>query len=320
MSQKSVLITGAAGFIGSHLCERFVDDGYFVIGIDNFITGNPDNLADLMRHGSFEFRRADACIVTEDEIGTKCDIVMHMAGIASPVDYVAFPIETLKVGSTATFNMLDLANKWGSKFVLASTSEVYGNPLVHPQVESYFGNVNPIGPRSMYDESKRFSEALTTSYKNKFGLDTKIIRIFNTYGPRMRPNDGRVVPNFIVQALNNTPLTVYGTGLQTRSLCYVSDLVNGIVQISNSDFRGVVNLGNPNEMTVIQIATAIRDLVGSSSEIVFMPASPDDPERRNPDISIAHTHFNWLPKIALEDGLKFTIEYFANLATNKQDS
>ncbi|HNX90786.1 MAG TPA: SDR family oxidoreductase [Candidatus Omnitrophota bacterium] len=303
-----VLITGGAGFIGSHLADRLLADGHSVIAVDNLITGSTDNIAHLMGNKKFEFIEHD--VSNYIFVGKKIDFILHFASPASPVDYLTHPIKTLKVGSLGTHNALGVARKYGAKFLLASTSEVYGDPLVNPQPETYWGNVNPVGPRGVYDEAKRFAEAMTLAYYRSHGIDAKIIRIFNTYGERMRKNDGRVIPNFIDQALNDQPITVYGDGSQTRSFCYVSDLVEGIVRLMKSDLNEPVNIGNPNEMTMNEIAAKIKNITGAKSEIVYEPLPVDDPKKRRPDITKAKSKLGWEPKVLLEDGLKKTIEYF----------
>ena len=303
-----VLITGAAGFLGSHLCDRFLAEGHDVVGLDNFITGHADNLAHLMGNDRFRFVRHD--ISTYTYIDGPLDGVLHFASPASPIDYLELPIETLKVGSLGTHNALGLAKAKGARFFLASTSEVYGDPLVHPQKEDYWGNVNPVGPRSVYDEAKRFSEAITMAYHTFHGLDTRIVRIFNTYGPRMRPRDGRVVSNFIVQALNNEPLTVYGDGSQTRSFCYATDEVDGIYKLFMKGDSNPTNVGNPDEYTVKQLAELVVELTGTKSSIVYEPLPKDDPKVRKPDITRARTMLGWEPKVHVRDGLARTIEYF----------
>jgi len=306
-----VLITGAAGFLGSHLCDRFIADGHEVIAMDSFITGIPDNLAHLMGHPRFRFIKHD---VTEFVyVEGPLDGVLHFASPASPVDYLELPIQTLKVGSLGTHKTLGLAKAKNARYLLASTSEVYGDPEVHPQPESYWGNVNPIGPRGVYDEAKRFAEALVMAYHRYHGLDTRIVRIFNTYGPRMRPNDGRVVSNFIVQALRGEPITVYGDGAQTRSFCYVEDEVEGIYRLFHSDEVNPVNIGNPDEFTILELANRIIALTGSSSQIEFRPLPTDDPKVRRPDITRARTVLGWEPRVSLEEGLKRTIPYFQRL-------
>ncbi len=305
-----VLITGAAGFIGSHLCERFLKEGYEVIGLDNFLTGTPDNVAHLFENPNFKLLKYD--VTNFIYVEGKIDLILHFACPASPVDYLNHPIHTMKVDSLGTLHTLGLAKAKGARYVFASTSEVYGNPEVHPQPETYWGNVNPIGPRSVYDEAKRFSEALTMAYHREHGIDVRIARIFNTYGPRMRINDGRVVPNFIYQALSGQPLTVYGDGSQTRSFCYIDDLVEGIYRISTYDgIEGeVFNLGNPEEYRILDLAKLIIELTGSSSEIVFRERPVNDPDRRKPDIGKAKTVLGWEPKVSVREGLKRTIDWF----------
>jgi dTDP-glucose 4,6-dehydratase len=303
-----VLITGGAGFIGSHLCERFLADGHDVICMDNFLTGSPDNIAHLFGNPHFHFIKQN--VTDYIYVDGPVDAILHFASPASPVDYLELPIPTLKVGSLGTHKALGLAKLKGARFLLASTSEVYGDPLVHPQSEDYWGHVNPIGPRGVYDEAKRFAEALTMAYHRAHGLPTRIVRIFNTHGPRMRLNDGRVVPNFISQALRGEPLTVYGDGRQTRSFCYVSDLVEGLVRLLGSDYTGPVNCGNPTEVTILQFAEKIIELTGSRSSIVYRPLPEDDPKVRQPDIGLARRLLGWEPQVALEDGLRRTIDYF----------
>jgi dTDP-glucose 4,6-dehydratase len=304
-----VLITGGAGFIGSHLCERFLAEGDHVICMDNFLTGSPDNVAPLMKNPRFTFIQQD--VTNYVYVEGPVDAILHFASPASPVDYLEKPIQTLKVGSLGTHKALGLAKAKGARFLLASTSECYGDPLVHPQNEDYWGNVNPIGPRGVYDEAKRFAEAMTMAYHRFHGVKTRIVRIFNTHGPRMRLRDGRVVPNFIAQALKHEPITVYGDGSQTRSFCFVSDLVEGIVRLLRSDYdKGPVNLGNPVEVTILQFAERIKALTSSKSEIVFRPLPEDDPKVRQPDIGRAKSILGWEPKVGLDDGLKKTIEYF----------
>jgi dTDP-glucose 4,6-dehydratase len=302
------LITGGAGFIGSHLCERFLAEGDDVICIDNFRTGSPDNIAHLFANRRFTFIEQD--VTTYIYVKGPLDAILHFASPASPVDYLELPIPTLKVGSLGTHKALGLAKEKGARFLLASTSEVYGDPLVHPQHEEYWGNVNPIGPRGVYDEAKRFAEALTMAYRRAHGIDTRIVRIFNTHGPRMRLRDGRVVPNFISQALRGEPLTVYGDGSQTRSFCYISDLVEGIVRLLRSSYAEPVNCGNPVEVSILQFAHKIKELTGSKSEIVFEPLPVDDPKVREPDISRARKILGWEPQVPLEEGLRHTIEFF----------
>ena len=304
-----VLITGAAGFLGSHLADRFLADGHTVVGLDNFITGHPDNIAHLVGHERFSFVRHD--ISTFTYVEGALDGVLHLASPASPIDYLELPIQTLKVGSLGTHNALGLAKAKGARFFIASTSEVYGDPLVHPQTEDYWGNVNPVGPRGVYDEAKRFAEAMTMAYHTYHGLDTRIVRIFNTYGPRMRPRDGRVVSNFIVQALMGEPLTVYGDGSQTRSFCYVSDEVEGIYRLFMQGDHNPTNIGNPDEYTVKQLAELVVALTGTTAPIVYEPLPTDDPKVRKPDISRARTMLGWEPAVHVRDGLALTIEYFA---------
>jgi dTDP-glucose 4,6-dehydratase len=303
-----VLITGAAGFLGSHLCDRFLAEGHEVVGLDNFVTGHPDNLAHLAGERRFEFLRHD--ISTYTYVAGPLDGVLHFASPASPIDYLELPLETLKVGSLGTHNALGLARAKGARFFLASTSEVYGDPLEHPQRETYWGNVNPVGPRSVYDEAKRFSEALTMAYHSQQGVDTAIVRIFNTYGPRMRPRDGRVVSNFIVQALSGEPLTVYGDGSQTRSFCYATDEVDGIYRLFMHGDSNPTNIGNPDEYTVRQLAQLVVELTGTRSRIVSEPLPTDDPKVRRPDIARARTMLGWEPTVPVREGLARTIEYF----------
>jgi dTDP-glucose 4,6-dehydratase len=306
-----LLVTGAAGFLGSHLCDQLLARGHRVIGVDNHITGNPANLAHLAHHPGFQFMRHD--VTTFIELEGPLEGVLHFASPASPVDYLELPIQTLKVGSLGTHKALGLARAKGARFLLASTSEVYGDPLVHPQPESYWGNVNPVGPRGVYDEAKRFAEAMTMAYHRYHKLDTRIVRIFNTYGPRMRPNDGRVVSNFIVQALRGQPLTIYGDGSQTRSFCYVDDLVEGIVRLFMDGTPDPTNIGNPVEFTVRQLAELVLKLTGSSSPIVERPLPVDDPRVRQPDITRARQVLGWEPAVPLEEGLRRTIAYFRSL-------
>jgi len=305
-----IVITGAAGFLGSHLVERFLKEGHEVVGLDNFKTGNPQNIAPFWDHPKFRFIKRD---VTEYiDVPGKVDAVLHFASPASPIDYAKFPIPTLKVGALGTHNALGLAKDRKAVFMIASTSEIYGDPLVSPQREDYWGNVNPIGPRGVYDEAKRFAEAMTMAYHRYHKMPVRILRIFNTYGPRMRKQDGRAVPNFITQALKNKPLTVYGKGQQTRSLCYVSDLIEGIVRLLGSNVNEPVNIGNPHELTILEIAKTIKTLTGSKSKIVHEPLPVDDPKVRRPDIARARKLLGWEPVVPLEQGLRATIDYFRN--------
>lgn len=303
-----VIVSGAAGFVGSHFCDRLLKEGHAVIGMDNFITGRAHNLEHLASEARFDFVEWD--IVKSFSIEGPLDCVVNMASPASPRDYLDHPIETLEVGSVGTQHMLELAVNKGARFLTTSTSECYGDPLVHPQAETYWGNVNPVGPRSCYDESKRFSEAITMAYHRKHGLRTNIARIFNTYGPRMKLDDGRVVPALVDQALRGAPFTIFGSGQQTRSFCYVSDLVDGLYRLMQSEERYPVNLGNPTEMTILQFAERIRALTGSKSEIIFQPLPQDDPKQRKPDITKARTLLGWEPRVTLDEGLKLTLEYF----------
>ena len=306
-----VLITGAAGFLGSHLTDRFLADGHEVVGMDNFITGSPDNLRHLEREPRFEFIEHD--VTREISVPGELQGVLHFASPASPIDYLELPIQTLKVGSLGTHKTLGVAKEKKARYFIASTSEVYGDPQVHPQPETYWGHVNPIGPRGVYDEAKRFAEAMTMAYHRYHGVDTRIVRIFNTYGPRMRPSDGRVVSNFIVQALQGEPLTMYGDGEQTRSFCYVDDEVEGLYRLFMSDYTMPVNIGNPDEFTIRELAEKVLQLTGSKSKIERRPLPEDDPKVRRPDISIARSILGWEPKIALEEGLKKTIPYFQSV-------
>ena len=304
------VVTGAAGFLGSHLSDRLVAEGHRVIGIDNLITGKMENLAHLEGNDMFRFIRHD--VTNHVDIDEPVDNVLHFASPASPIDYLELPIQTLKVGSLGTHNTLGLALEKSARYLLASTSEVYGDPLIHPQPETYWGNVNPVGPRGVYDEAKRFGEAMVMAYNRVHGLETRIVRIFNTYGPRMRPNDGRVVPAFIHQALNGQPLTVFGDGSQTRSFCYVDDLVEGIFRLLGSDCTYPVNIGNPDEMSILEFARRIVDFVDTDSEIEFRDLPVDDPKTRQPDITRARERLGWEPRIAFEDGLARTVEYFGS--------
>ena len=302
------LITGGAGFIGSHLCERFLAEGHEVVCVDNLITGSLSNIERLRQNPRFQFVEHNVSVPMDVE--GPVDNVLHFASPASPVDYLQLPIQTLKVGSLGTHNTLGLAKSKKARYLLASTSEVYGDPAVHPQREDYWGNVNPIGVRGVYDEAKRFSEAMVMAYHRTHGVNTRIVRIFNTYGPRMRLDDGRVLPNFMGQALRGEPLTVYGDGSQTRSFCYVSDLVEGIYRLLHADFHEPVNLGNPDEVTILQFAEEIRKLAGSRNEIIFKPLPQDDPRVRKPDIGRARKLLGWEPKIDRHEGLQRTMEYF----------
>ncbi len=303
-----VLITGGSGFIGSHLCGHFIAKKHKVLCLDNFITGSIVNVRPLLKHRNFKFIKHD--ISKPLEISGPIDRVLHFASPASPPDYLRHPIQTLKVGALGTHNALGIAKKKRARFILASTSEVYGDPLVSPQSESYWGNVNPVGPRGVYDEAKRFAEAITLAYHRQHGVDAKIVRIFNTYGERMRPEDGRVIPNFITQALLGKPITLYGDGSQTRSYCYVNDLVAGIVRLLESDLNQPVNIGNPNEMSVKNLARVILDLTGSKSRFVRKPLPVDDPKQRCPDIRLARRELGWQPTVSLREGLLTTIAYF----------
>jgi len=309
-SIKKIVITGGAGFLGSHLCDWFMKKGLKVYCVDNLITGNKKNIRHLLSLKNFEFIKHD--ISKEMKIKGRVDYVLHFASPASPVDYLLYPIPTLKVGALGSYNTLGLAKLKKARYLLASTSEVYGDPQVHPQTESYWGHVNPIGPRGVYDEAKRFAEAITMAYHRFHKVETRIVRIFNTYGPRMRINDGRVVPNFIHQVLNNKPLTVYGKGQQTRSFCFYSDLIDGITRLLYSKFIGPVNIGNPDEYSILEFAKVIMRMSGSRSKIIFKPLPIDDPKQRKPDISLAKRKLNWSPKVSLEKGLKETFQWFKN--------
>ncbi|HXK06059.1 MAG TPA: UDP-glucuronic acid decarboxylase family protein [Verrucomicrobiae bacterium] len=308
-----IVIAGAAGFIGSHFCDRVLAEGHTVVALDNFLTGSAANLAHLASNSAFRFVQQD--IIEPLRVDGAIDCVVNMASPASPKDYLDHPIQTLDVGSIGTRRMLELAREKDARFLLTSTSECYGDPQVHPQVETYWGNVNPVGPRSCYDESKRFAEALTMAYHRKHGLRTNIARIFNTYGPRMKLDDGRVVPAFLDQALKGEPMTVFGDGSQTRSFCFVSDLVDGLYRLMQSDERYPVNLGNPREMTILEFAEHIRAMTGTKSRIDFQPLPEDDPRQRKPDISKARALLGWEPRVALEDGLRETVAYFSGLST-----
>ena len=305
---QRVVVTGGAGFLGSHLCERLLADGSEVVALDNFLTGTPANVAHLLEHDGFRLVKAD--ITDYIHVPGPVDAVLHFASPASPIDYLLLPIETLKVGSIGTLHALGLAKEKGARFLLASTSETYGDPQIHPQPETYWGNVNPVGPRGVYDEAKRFAEALTMAYRRTHEVDTAIVRIFNTFGPKMRPNDGRAIPTFIRQALKGEPITVAGDGSQTRSVCYVDDLVEGILRLLRSDLAGPVNIGNPHELSMLELAQHITKLAGSDSEIVFIPRPEDDPSVRQPDITLARRELGWEPQVAVDDGLARTIAWF----------
>ncbi len=312
-NKKTAVVTGAAGFLGSHLTDRLLAEGFQVIGMDNLITGNVRNIEHLAGNQDFEFIHHDVTkfIYLPGQIG----LIFHFASPASPIDYLQIPIQTLKVSSLGTHNALGLAKAKGARFLIASTSECYGDPLEHPQKETYWGNVNPIGPRGCYDEAKRFAEAMTMAYHRAHGVDTKIVRIFNTYGPRMRLEDGRVVPAFIGQALQGKPLTVFGDGSQTRSFCYVSDLIDGIFRLSQSDYHEPVNIGNPTEMTVLEFAEKILAITGSKSQIERKPLPTDDPKQRRPDISLAKRLLGWEPRVSFDEGIRRTVEHFRNFLT-----
>ncbi len=302
------VVTGGAGFLGSHLCQRLLKEGYEVVCIDNFITGSAENLRSLEGQGDFSLVRQD--VSNHLDIPGPVDAVLHFASPASPDDYLRYPIQTLKAGALGTHTTLGLAKAKGASYMLASTSEVYGDPLVNPQTEEYWGNVNPIGPRGVYDEAKRYAEAMTMAYHRAHGIDTRIGRIFNTHGPRMRLNDGRVIPNFVYQALKGLPLTIHGDGKQTRSFCYVDDMIEGLWRLLNTSFAQPVNLGNPTEITILELANKVRTLVGSKVEFAFKPLPQDDPRVRCPNISRAKKLLKWEPKVGLEDGLHRTIEFF----------
>jgi len=311
MELKRVLITGAAGFLGSHLCDRFIKEGYHVIGMDNLITGDIQNIEHLFKLEQFEFSHHD--ISNFVYVPGKLDYILHFASPASPIDYLKIPIQTLKVGSLGTHNLLGLARNKGARMLIASTSEVYGDPNVNPQPEEYWGNVNPVGPRGVYDEAKRFQEAMTMAYHTFHGLETRIVRIFNTYGPRMRLNDGRVLPAFIGQALRGEDLTVFGDGSQTRSFCYVDDLIEGIYRLLLSEYAQPVNIGNPDEITIKQFGEEIIKLTGTSQKLILKDLPVDDPKQRRPDITKAKAILNWEPKISRAEGLKITYDYFRSL-------
>lgn len=309
---KTILITGAAGFLGSHLCDRFIEEGYHVIGMDNLITGRMSNLEHLIKLPNFEFHHHD--VSKHIHIPSELDYILHFASPASPIDYLKIPIQTLKVGSLGIHNCLGLARVKKARVLIASTSEVYGDPNVHPQPESYWGNVNPVGPRGVYDEAKRFQEAMTMAYHTFHGVETRIVRIFNTYGPRMRLNDGRVLPAFIGQALRGEDLTVFGDGSQTRSFCYVDDLVEGIFRLLKSDYEQPVNIGNPSEISIAQFAEEIIELTGTEQKVIYKDLPVDDPKQRRPDITLASKLLGWEPKVSRQEGLKITYEYFKSLS------
>lgn len=314
MEKKRILIAGAAGFLGSHLCDRFIKEGYHVIGMDNLLTGNLRNIEHLFSLPDFEYYHHD--VTKFVHVPGKLDYILHFASPASPIDYLKMPIQTLKVGALGTHNLLGLAKEKKARILVASTSEVYGDPNVHPQPEEYWGNVNPIGPRGVYDEAKRFLESITMAYHNFHGVETRIIRIFNTYGPRMRLDDGRALPAFMSQALTGQDITVFGDGSQTRSFCYVSDLVEGIYRLLLSDYHLPVNIGNPAEISLLEFAEEIIKLTGTDQKITFHPLPKDDPKQRKPDITKARTILGWEPKVSREEGLKITYEYFKQ-ALNK---
>lgn len=311
---KTAVVTGGAGFLGSHLCDKLINEGFRVICIDNFITGSPDNIAHLFGNDNFVFIKHD--VTNFIHVPGKVDYILHFASPASPIDYLKLPIQTLKVGSLGTHKALGLAKEKNAVFLLASTSEVYGDPLIHPQSEDYWGNVNPVGPRGVYDEAKRFAESLTMAYHRYHGLQTRIVRIFNTYGPRMRLNDGRVLPTFIHQALTGEPLSIFGDGSQTRSFCYVDDLIEGIYRLLLSDEVLPVNIGNPDEITIKQFAEEVLALTGSKSKIAYHPLPEDDPKVRQPDISKAKEILGWEPKVSRTEGIKRTLEYFKKIINN----
>ncbi|MFN3918351.1 MAG: UDP-glucuronic acid decarboxylase family protein [Flavobacteriales bacterium] len=312
---KRVLITGAAGFLGSHLCDRFIKEGYHVIGMDNLITGDLKNIEHLFPLKEFEFYNHDVSKYVH--VPGDLDYILHFASPASPIDYLKIPIQTLKVGSLGTHNLLGLAKAKNARILVASTSEVYGDPMVHPQNEDYWGNVNPVGPRGVYDEAKRFQEAITMAYHTYHGVETRIVRIFNTYGPRMRLNDGRVLPAFIGQALRGEDLTVFGDGSQTRSFCYVDDLVEGIYRLLMSDYAQPVNVGNPDEITIAQFAEEIIKLTGTTQKVIYKPLPQDDPKQRQPNITRAKAILGWEPKVSRAEGLKITYEYFKSLSPDE---
>ena len=309
---KTILITGAAGFLGSHLCDRFIEEGFRVVGMDNFITGDRNNIQHLFEHPNFQLIEHD--VTVHIDIQEPIDYILHFASPASPIDYLKIPIQTLKVGSLGTHNLLGLAKAKKARILIASTSEIYGDPLVHPQSEDYYGNVNSIGPRGVYDEAKRFQEAITMAYHRFHGVETRIARIFNTYGPRMRLNDGRAIPAFMGQVLRGEDLTVFGDGSQTRSFCYVDDLIEGIYRLLFSDFSNPVNLGNPDEISIQDFALEILKLTNSNQKICFKPLPKDDPLKRQPDIKLAKKVLNWQPQISRQEGMKMTFAFFQNVS------
>jgi len=312
---KRILITGAAGFLGSHLCDRFIKEGYIVVGMDNLITGDMKNISHLFKHKDFEFYHHDVSKYVH--VSGKIDYILHFASPASPIDYLKIPIQTLKVGSLGTHNLLGLAKSKQARILIASTSEIYGDPLVHPQTEEYYGNVNSIGPRGVYDEAKRFQEAITMAYHRFHGLETRIVRIFNTYGPRMRLNDGRVIPAFIGQALRGEDLTIFGDGSQTRSFCYVDDQVEGIYRLLHSEYSNPVNIGNPHEISILDFAKEIIKLTGTNQKIVYKQLPKDDPMQRQPNINLAKELLDWFPIINREEGMKKTYQYFKGLSNEE---
>ncbi|MBW3544445.1 MAG: SDR family oxidoreductase [Bacteroidetes bacterium] len=315
MPKEKVLVTGGAGFLGSHLCDRFIAEGYHVIAMDNLITGSMENIEHLMSHPDFEYYHCDVSKYVH--VPGELKYILHFASPASPIDYLKMPIQTLKVGSLGTHNLLGLAKAKGARMLIASTSEVYGDPLEHPQRETYWGNVNPVGPRGVYDEAKRFQEAMTMAYHTYHGLETRIVRIFNTYGPRMRLDDGRVLPAFVSQALRGEDLTIFGDGTQTRSFCYVDDLVEGIYRLLLSDYPHPVNIGNPGEITIGEFAEEIIRLTGTDQKVIYKPLPQDDPKQRQPDISVARELLGWEPKYSRAEGLKPTLEYFKKKVLQK---
>ncbi len=312
---ERVLITGAAGFLGSHLCDRFLNEGFKVVAMDNLITGDLRNIERHFQNEHFEFFHHD--VSTFVHVSGKLDYILHFASPASPIDYLKIPIQTLKVGSLGTHNLLGLAKQKNARILVASTSEVYGDPLIHPQVEEYYGNVNPVGPRGVYDEAKRFQEAMTMAYHTYHGLETRIVRIFNTYGPRMRLNDGRVLPAFIGQALRGEDLTVFGKGDQTRSFCYVDDLIEGIYRLLMSDYYQPMNIGNPDEITILEFADEILNLTGANQKIIYKELLENDPMQRQPNIDKARAILNWEPKVSRSEGLKITLDYFKSLPKDR---